>query len=111
MGKVKEAQFHPAALKIIKDFPVEVKKDLGKAILELQKGASIGPPLSKPIKTVAKGVSELRLKDRNGIYRVFYFLESSRGVIVFHAFVKKSQKTPQKEIEIGRKRLKELLNG
>lgn len=59
--------------------------------------------------SVASGVEELRIKDAAGIYRVFYFTRSAKGIIVFHAFVKKSQKTPRNEIELGRKRLKEML--
>jgi len=58
--------------------------------------------------TVAQGVSELRLKDGDGIYRVFYYTASARGILVFHAFVKKAQRTPSLEIELARKHLKEL---
>ena len=57
---------------------------------------------------VASGVSELRLKGGDGILRVFYYTAWPRGVLVFHAFVKKTQTTPP-EIELARKRLKELL--
>ena len=59
---------------------------------------------------VGRGVQELRVKDSAGIYRVFYLLQSSRGVIVFHAFGKKSQKTPVAEIELGRVRLREMID-
>lgn len=58
--------------------------------------------------SVANGVEELRLKDSAGIYRVFYFKKSVRGIFVFHAFVKKNQKTPTHEIEVGRRRLAEV---
>jgi phage-related protein len=37
-------------------------------------------------------------------------VRSARGVLVFHAFVKKRRATPLPEMNIGRKRLKELLN-
>ena len=60
--------------------------------------------------SVAGGVSELRLKDRDGNYRVFYYTASADGVLVFHAFVKKTQQTPLMEIRIARKRLEEILN-
>ena len=66
-------------------------------------------PYSAPMKTVAAGASELRVRGADGIYRAFYFAKSSAGILVFHAFVKKTPKTPMGEIEIGRKRLKELL--
>jgi len=51
----------------------------------------------------------LRIRDAGGIQRVFYYLGLSRGILVFHAFVKKTQRTPQSEIKLGRKRLKEML--
>jgi hypothetical protein len=43
-------------------------------------------------------------------FRVFDYTASSQGVLVFHAFVKKTQRTPPLEIELGRKRLKELFD-
>ena len=60
--------------------------------------------------TVASGVEELRMRDRTGIYRTFYFTKSLRGILLFHAFVKKTQKTSLHDIELGRKRLKEMLD-
>ena len=59
---------------------------------------------------VARGVSELRVQGDDGIYRVFYYLADARGVLVFHAFEKKTSRTPPLEIELARKRLKELFN-
>ena len=103
------AVFHPKALEIIREFPRQAKSALGEAILDLQHGATLGMPLSRPMPSVGAGVSELRVKDANGIYRAFYLVKSARGVVVFHAFEKKTQKTPQHEIEIGVKRLKEMV--
>ena len=60
--------------------------------------------------TIASGVSELRVKGDDGIYRVFYFTATVKGVLVFHAFAKKTQRTPPLEIELAKKRLKELLD-
>jgi phage-related protein len=65
-------------------------------------------PLSRPMRSVGAGVHEIRVRDAAGIYRAFYVLESARGVIVFHAFEKRTQKTPQQEIELGRRRLREM---
>jgi phage-related protein len=59
---------------------------------------------------VAAGVSELRVGVADGSFRAFYYTASSRGVLVFHAFVKKTQRTPRPEIEAARKRLKELFD-
>jgi phage-related protein len=67
-------------------------------------------PLSRPIPSIEPGAAELRIRDRTGIYRAFYYVRSTRGILVFHAFVKKTQTTPVRELDLGRKRLKELLH-
>ena len=107
---MKPAVFHPNARATIQDFPAEVRRELGKAIYDLQKGHRLSMPLSKPIVSVGKGVEELRIKDSSGTYRVFYFARLASSILVFHAFQKKTQKTPKNEIELGRKRLKELID-
>jgi phage-related protein len=87
-----------------------VRRELGKAIFDLQRGESLAMPLSRPMPSVGPGAAELRIGDRSGIYRAFYYTESARGILVFHAFVKKSRETPKRELELARKRLKELLD-
>jgi phage-related protein len=107
---VKPALFHPQARAQLQTFPEEVKKELGKAILDLQKGRSLGMPLARPMSSVAPGVGELRIRDRAGIYRAFYYAKAARGVLIFHAFVKKTQKTTPQDLALGRRRLREMLN-
>jgi len=106
---VKAALFHLAAKAAIRLFPQDVRRELGKAIFDLQKGDSLGMPVSRPMPSVAPGVAELRIRDRSGIYRAFYYSLSARGIYVFHAFVKKTQATPKQDLDLGRKRLKEML--
>jgi phage-related protein len=67
-------------------------------------------PDARPMPIVAAGVSELRVKGEGGIFRVFYYTAATAGVFVFHAFVKKTQRTPPLEIELAKKRLKELVD-
>jgi phage-related protein len=50
-----------------------VRRGLGKVIFDLQKGEKLSMPLSRPMSSVAPGVEELRLRDRSGIYRIFYY--------------------------------------
>jgi phage-related protein len=59
---------------------------------------------------VAAGAEELRVKDRSGAYRVFYYTRLADSVFIFHAFAKKTQKTPLQEIALAQKRLKEMLD-
>ena len=108
--KVKAAIFHPVARETIRSFPVAVRMELGKAIYDLQRGEALSMPLSRAMASVAPGAAELRIRDRAGIYRVFYYVKSARGILVFHAFAKKGRATPLPEMNMGRKRLKELLD-
>lgn len=83
---------------------------LGRGLFRLQMGEQLEMPNSRPMPGVAAGVSELRVTAEYGSFRVFYYAASSRGVLVFHAFVKKTQRTPPLEIGLARKRLEELRN-
>ena len=100
--------FHPKARDAIRAFPRAIRDRLGKALFLLQVGEQPGMPLSRPMPSVAPGVSELRLHSGDGQYRTFYFTASAKGILVPHAFVKKTQQTPPSEIQLARKRLKEL---
>lgn len=107
---MKAAIFHPRVRQDIKAFPEDVRREFGKAIFDLQKGSNLGMPLSRPMPDVALGIEELRVRDPSGIYRTFYYKKSKRGILILHAFGKKTQKTPPREMEIARKRLKEMLD-
>jgi phage-related protein len=107
---VRPIVFHPGARDAIRQFPKDVRNRLGRCLFQLQVGERLGMPHSQPMPSVAAGVSELRVRGEDGSYRVFYFTLSAQGVSVFHAFLKKTRKTPVREIELARKRLKELLD-
>lgn len=107
---MKAAIFHPAARAAIRSFPEDVRLELGKAIYDLQKGEALSMPLSRPMPSIEPGAAELRIRDRTGIYRAFYCSRSPRSILVFHAFAKKTQATPRRELDLGKKRLKELLH-
>ena len=102
--------FHPKARDEIRRFPKEPRVRLGRGLFRLQLGETLGMPLARPMPTVGPGVSELRVKGEDGIFRVFYFTATTKGILVFHAFAKKTQRTPPLEIELAKKRLKELLD-
>jgi len=107
---VKAAIFHPAAIAAIRSFPEGVRKDLGKAIFDLQKGEILSMPLSRPMPSVGPGVEELRIRDRSGIYRAFYYAKSARGLLILHAFVKKSSAAARHDVDLGKQRYQEWLN-
>jgi len=52
---------------------------------------------------------EVRVQVGNNIFRVLGFLDGAELVVLNHAFQKKTQKTPPKEIRIAEKRKRDYL--
>ena len=70
-----------------------------------------GPDLGMPhTRAMGDGVFELRIKAAEGIARVFYCTVVNRRIVFLHQFVKKTDKTPSKELEVALRRLKEMKN-
>ena len=68
-----------------------------------------GPNLGLPhTDAFGGGLFELRLKGAEGIARVFFCTLVDKDIVMLHCFVKKSQKTPAKELNIARNRLQEI---
>lgn len=68
-----------------------------------------GPDLGMPhIKAMGNGLFELRLKAGEGIARVFYCTTVGRRIVMLHQFIKKTDKTPAKELLVARTRMKEF---
>jgi len=71
-----------------------------------------GPDLGMPhTKAMGDGLFELRLKAGEGIVRIFYWTRIGRRIVMLHHFIKKTEKTPAKELLIARTRMKEIENG
>ena len=91
--------------KELSKFPKEVLEDLLDALAKLSKGLNLSMPLSRPIPSIERGLHELRLKDKSGIYRAFYLIKKKDGIYVVHAFKKTTQETPEKNKRIVKKRI------
>jgi len=59
-------------------------------------GFEVGPPR---VKYMSDGLYELRSKSESGITRIFYFFFSGRKIVMTNGFKKKTQKTPEEELE------------
>lgn len=68
-------------------------------------GANLGLPHTKAF---GDGLFELRLKSTEGIARVFYCTLVGQRIVILYSFVKKSQKTPLRELRIAEFRMKEI---
>jgi phage-related protein len=108
-GLMNKIIWNKRTLKIVQYFPDSIKKELGYLLFKLQMGESLAMPHSKAMPSVGKGCFELRVKGEDGAYRVSYLFKIEHEIIVFHAFKKTTQKTPTKDIELGKKNLKDMI--
>jgi phage-related protein len=68
-----------------------------------------GPHLGLPhTDAFGGGLFELRLKGAEGIARVFFCTMVEQEIVMLHSFMKKTQKTPEKELKLAKKRMKEI---
>ncbi len=101
--------FHQRVLTEVESWPVDVLADYARLIeLLAQHGPSLRLPHSKAL---GDGIFELRPRGRSGIGRAFYCFLLGKRIVVVHAFIKKTQETPDNELKLARKRVKELQHG
>ena len=105
-GKEKDIVWLGDSLEILQGFPKTVRIDLGGDLRRIQIGEV--PLDSKPMKTVGRGVRELRARDRNNQYRTMYVVKKGDNIFVLHSFIKKSRTTSKADIKIAKERLKAL---
>ena len=95
-----------AIREIIKDLPKEDMRTIGFDIKTVQYGYPIGMPLTRILHGTG-GLEEVRCNISNGIARVIFYVEDNTMVLL-HAFIKKTQETPKKELDVAIKRYKDL---
>lgn len=99
--------FHGRVLSEIQSWPVDVLADYARLVELL---AEHGPNLRLPhSRAIGDGLFELRPRGRSGIGRALYCFLVGKRIVVLHAFIKKSQQTPDSELKLARKRHKEVL--
>lgn len=70
---------------------------------------AIGPNLGEPhTKAMGEGLFELRLKGAEGIARVFYCGLIGRRIVMLHSFIKKTDRTPKRELDVARNRIRKV---
>lgn len=97
------------SLKCLRDFPDDARLDAGYQLDIVQRGDQ--PDDFKPMPAIGKGVEEIRVSETSGAYRVIYLARRVEAVYVLHAFHKKTQATPKKDLEIAKRRFGQLLGG
>ena len=70
---------------------------------------AVGPHLGEPhTKAMGEGLFELRLKGADGIARIFYCTLIGKRIVMLHSFIKKTERTPARELAVARHRMKEI---
>lgn len=102
----------PSGQEVIKEFIDSLQEStqakLGRQLdLLEQYGNELGMPHAKAL---GGGLMELRVRGKRGSQevRVFYVFVVKNHIYLLHAFVKKSQATPKKELDLARKRQAEI---
>ena len=88
----------------LRDLPPEDRRIIGTDIKEIQFGWPLGMPL---VRKMEKDLWEVRSHLENRISRVL-FTVVARKMVLLHAFIKKSERTPQQDLEIAKTRKNQL---
>lgn len=98
-----------AAWREFEDFPEKVRRQIAFGLDRAAEGGKADN--AKPMHGLEGGVFEISADDRSGTFRAVYALKIDLAIWVVHAFQKKSVrgiKTPQREIDLIRERIKRL---
>ncbi len=69
----------------------------------------LGPNLGRPyVASLGSGLYEIRAKGKEGIGRSVYCMAKGQEIVILHSFIKKSQKTSKKDLDLAKKRMKEV---
>lgn len=98
---------NPVVAAEVEALPDDMRARLGRLFQIIQSYGFEGLPRDG-VKHLEDKLWEMRVTGRDGISRAIYVTASGRRAVVVRAFVKKTQKTPRRELEIARQRAKEV---
>ncbi len=102
---MKEIRWAGSSYKDLCSFPVAARHEAGYALYLVQSG--LEPADWKPMSSIGAGVREIRLH-QGGEHRVLYVAKFEEAVYVLHAFEKKTQRTPKRDLNLAKTRLIEI---
>ena len=86
-------------------FSKDARIEAGCLLRDLQEGILLGLPHSRPMPCIGKGCHELRITDRNVIWRIVYRIDPD-AILIADVFKKKTQQTPKQVVADSQRRLK-----
>ncbi|WP_026596462.1 type II toxin-antitoxin system RelE/ParE family toxin [Methylohalobius crimeensis] len=108
MPKRKPLSFLGSALSDLRSFPAAPKQEAGHQLDQVQRG--LDPDHWKSMNTIGPGVREIRIQDAEGAFRVIYIAKFEEAIYVLHCFQKKTQKTSKADLDLAKRRYRELIN-
>lgn len=106
---MKEIIYCGNSAKDISDFDTKAKQRILRLLDMLQAGLDMHPKDFKYMGVVGEGVYELRVR-MSKQYRVFYVAKFKEAIYVLHGFIKKTQNTSRRDIEVGIQRYKYIIS-
>ncbi|QEW06838.1 type II toxin-antitoxin system RelE/ParE family toxin [Nitrincola iocasae] len=98
--------FYDGVEEAITEMPPNIQARMLRLLELMEKhGANLGAPHSTPM---GDGLFEIRAKAKEGIGRAIYCYMHGEHVYILHAFIKKSQKTPKKDLNLAKTRMKKV---
>ncbi len=85
-------------------FGQEARLKAGFLLRRLQQGDKLSMPLSRPMPSIGPGCFELRIEDRNKIWRIIHRIDDD-AIIILEVLLKKTEQTPKRVINICKERL------
>ena len=103
----RSVEFRGSALEDLSRFPAAARRKAGFQLFLVQEGDD--PDDWKPMASIGPGVREIRIREKDGAFRVIYLATFAHAVYVLHCFQKKTQKTSAGDIELAKRRYKDLV--
>lgn len=98
--------YSEAVQEMIGDWPVGIRAYYARLAERMR---AFGPNLGMPFtRSMGPGLFEIRARGKEGIGRAFFCTVVERKIVILHAYLKKSQKAPARELEVARKRLADV---
>ena len=91
-------------------FSEAARYEAGALLRLLQEGHHLSLPASRPMPSIGGGCHELRIRDTDHNWRIFYHI-SEKHIVILGVFAKKTGKTPQEEIKQSQQMLRAYQNG
>ncbi len=106
MADSKFIGFLGSSLDDLRTFPLMARHEAGHQLDQVQHGCD--PDDWKPMKTIGRGVREIRIRDTSGVFRVIYLANFPNTIYVLHCFKKKTERTSRVDLELAIKRYRDL---